>query len=252
MRISKTAKRTPQAPANAPKADAKPAFVLAAISPLTAAQVAKGFASAIGKVEGAQTTFMRDCVTTASLIGCALTAAQYDRQIAPSMREAFKAKARGKSGLSETTLASYRSRLKTFCLAFCSGLEGMTPLAGETMPVFLARVAEPLSKAVLLNGERVWSAEQGKAGRAAGTKVKGKGTGGGNTLTAHTSGEGGLDIAPAKAAALILTKGNEARAQRLVIVMASYGEDFDKWCASILTEKDKAELQSTAKPRVVG
>lgn len=244
----KTSARKPAAPVKGAKVK------LAAITPLTAAQVAKAFASAVKRRESADVSFMLTTVAAAKLIGTPLTASQYDAQIGPYVREAFSAKAM--SSVAETSRASYRSRFKTLALAVCSGLPAFQPKAGEGLASFLGRVAEPLASAKLKDGRRIWdTAKQGRTASAPGSKpgAKSGGAAGGPT-TGGSAGsvndsEGGLDVKPAMAAALILARGNTSRAQRLVTVMQTYAEEFDRWTASILTDADKAELAKLAPPK---
>lgn len=224
---------------NETQAAPKPAFVLAPITPDTATTVAKGLVKAAGKAEGATRTLLMECTATVRALP-PLTAAQWDKQVAPSIRDAFK---RAKAGLAETTQASYRSRFKTAGLAIASGIPELQPMAGETFPGFLGRIAEPLSKAKLADGRSIFDPEAVRPGRAAGVKVKptgGASPEGSKGATDRT--EGGMNRTPQLAAALILTGENEALAQRLVIVMQSYRDDFVKWTAGILSEADKKEL----------
>lgn len=216
---------------------------LATFSPETAQQVAKGLVRAASKAEGATRTLLQEVAVTVRLIGQPLTAAQWDKQVAPMIRDAFK---RSKAGLAETTVASYRSRFKTAGLAILSGDASLQPVAGETFPAFLARVAEPLASLTLANGERVYPADAVKTGRAAGTRAS-KSGGVDPSKGGADRSEGGMDERPQLAAALILTGQNVARAQRLCIVMQSYGDEFDKWTAGILTETDKRELEGKVK-----
>lgn len=262
MATSKVKAKTARKPA---KVQAKvkatgPAIALAAITPATAINVASGLAKAVHKLERSNATFLLDCTTAAALIGLPITSKQYDRQIAPDVRKAFAAK--GMAHLAETTRASYRSRLKTFCLAVNSGLDGMTPLAGETMPVFLARISVSLATSKLKDGRPVWESDgKGKAGRAAGTRGPKAGGANGREFTGLSASdlqdaEGGTNEAPMRAAARILAKGNPSRAARFLIVAQSYVEDFDKWCSTILSEDDKKELakltQAATEPTAKG
>jgi hypothetical protein len=226
-------------------APAKPAFVLAAITPDTASNVAKGLVKAAGKAEGATRTLLQECTAIVRALP-PITAAQWDKQVAPSIRDAFK---RAKGGLVETTQASYRSRFKTAGLAIASGIPELQPIAGETFPGYLGRIAEPLGKATLADGRAIFDPTAVRPGRAAGVKVKAPGTRspeGSKGATDRSEGVG-MNRTPQLAAALILTGDNEALAQRLVIVMQSYRDDFTKWTASILSEADKAELGEKVK-----
>lgn len=225
-------------------------FVAAPLSPLTVQAVGKAFAKAQDKLGKANTTYMAEALAAAQLINCPITAGQYDRQVAPSVRAAFKA---SRSALTRDSASSAMSRLKTFTLAVCTAQPDFQPVAGETFRAFLDRIAEPLTKATLpplKEGDAprpVWdTAKQGKPAKAPGSRPGGKsGTAlPGAVASAATvgDGEGGLNARPIAAAAMIVCGQNAARAQRLCIVMQSYASEFDKWTSTILTDDDKAEL----------
>lgn len=224
----------------------KPTVTLAAISPDTATQVAKGLVRAATKAEGATRTLLQEMCGVVRTIGVPLTAAQWSKQVQPSLRDAFK---RSKAGLAETTVASYLSRFKTAGLAILSQDASLQPVAGETFPAFLARVAEPLGNAKLPDGRPIYDADMARPGRAAGSKSTPSTSGGVSSVGSVNRQEGGMDERPRLAAALILCDQNVARAQRVAIVLESYASEFDRWCESILTDADKRELEAkVAKP----
>lgn len=228
----------------APKAAtvAKPAFVLAPISPDTAVQVGKGLVKAASKYEGAGRSLLAEVSGAVRLMGATpLTAAQWVKQVQPCIRDAFK---RSK-GIAETTAASYLSRFKTAGLAMLSGDASLQPLAGESLAVYCSRVAEPLAKHVLADGRPVFDPDVVRTGRP---PKPSKATGNTSKGEADRS-EGGLNRTPQLAAALILTGDNYVLAQRLTVVMQSYKDDFAKWTDGILTERDKKELQAKVQPK---
>ena len=231
--------------AEAPKAEA-PKVALLAITPAQAQDVAADLASAAKRREGADGTFLQNvCDAVEGLPP--MTAAQFTKQLAPSIREALKRKLKGKA---ETTLASYASRFKTLTLALTCGDATLQPIAGEGYVAYLTRAAEGVAKGKLPDGTPIWPADAQRSGKAAGSGKAAKGagtptggpTGGHVEATAANSGGGGLDVRPALAAALILCHGNAARAQRLVIACESYGSELDKWLSAILSDEDKTKL----------
>lgn len=217
------------------------AFVPAPLSPMTAAQVGKGFADAVNLDLKAKATFMASCLTTARLIGVPITASQWNKQIAPSVREAFAAKAKA-SRKDASSFTSELSRIKTFALAVNTGMADFQPVAGETVPAFLKRVSKSLETATHTDGRKVWDTP--KAGKPAAPATPGNVAGSGVTTSKGSTDddEGGFNARPMLAAALILTRGNASRAGQLAIACESYADDLGKWLDGILTEADKAEL----------
>lgn len=220
---------------------------LAAISPETASKVAKGLERAAAKAEKATVTLLSEVTTLARMLP-PLTAAQWDKQISPLLRDAFK---RSKAGLADTTVASYRSRFKTAGLAIASKADALQPLAGETLLAYVARVAEPLGSAKLPDGSPIYAPDQVRPGRAAGSKPSKPSKGG--SLDASKGGvdrgEGGENRRPKLAAALILADQNESLAAKLEIAVTSYRDELAKWLEHILSEADKAELKATLQPK---
>jgi hypothetical protein len=232
-------------PTNAKAAPKANAPKLAAISPETAAQFGKGMADAVANFARAQLTLAETVAKVAKLVGRPITASQYDKQLRPYVANALKAKAK-RLKAPETRFTWHASRIKTATLALLCGDADLQRKAGETFSEYLERVSKPLETATLKDGRKVWDA-QAKTGRPAGTKTRKPGTGavGGPTgghLPAADTADGGLDIRPALAAAMILAHGNQARAQRMVVIFGSYAEDFDRWAADILSDDDKAKL----------
>lgn len=242
---------TTQTQVAAPKAEApkaKPTVALAAISPETASNAANGMVKAATVREKADGTFLENVCKAARLIGVPLSAAQYDKQVAPSVRAAFAKGAAAK--LADTTKASYRSRFKTLVLALNCGDASLQPKAGEAYLAYMARAADGVAKAKLPDGSPVWEPTTVKTGRAAGTKApKAAPPVGGQTSTGLSKGEtdhteGGMNTRPKLAAALILCDQNMSRAQRLARAVEAFPAELDKWLSSILSDDDKATLNA--------
>lgn len=229
-------------PVTAPTSATVIAFVPAPLSPMTAASVGKGFADAVNLDLKAKASFMAACLSTARLIGIPITASQWNKQIAPSVREAFAAKAKA-SRKDASTFTSELSRMKTFALAVNTGMADFQPIAGETVPAFLKRVSKPLETATHTDGRKVWDTP--KAGRPAASPSAPRDVSGAGTSKGEVDdSEGGFNGRPMLAAALILTRGNASRAGQLAIACESYADDLGKWLDGILTEADKRELQA--------
>lgn len=231
-------------------------IVLAALSPDLARSAALATVKAVVTCEKAKRTLLGVVAQAVATITVPLSAAQYDRQFRPYLAQGFAAAVQRKA-ISERTAGQYTSKLKTAVLALLS--TDCRPIAGETFWEFYDRAAEAVTGAKLANGSPVWEASE-KRGRKVGAKQPKK-TGGGalpgavahaNTLggSAGDSGaqEGGFNRHPKVAAALILTGGNEARAQRLVTVLANYTPEFDKWVATILSDQDQASIAKRSHP----
>lgn len=239
-------KQTARKP-SAAKAKGKATVTLAALTPETARKAASGMVAAAVNRESADGTFLERVSAAARLIKVPLTAEQYDKQVAPLVRDAFKV---GKAkAIPEATAASYRSRFKTLTLALLSGIKPLQPRAGEAYVAYLSRAAEGVAKAKLPNGVPIWPADKARSGRAAGSKspkpsqgAVAAPTGGHVEGSAANSGGEGLDMRRDLAAAMILCNGNAARAQRLCIAVRSYPAELDKWLSAILSDDDKAKL----------
>jgi hypothetical protein len=230
-------------------------LILAPVSADVVKAAANSTVKAVVSCEGAKVRLMSAVAEAVATIGQPLTAKQYDRQFKPSLDAGF-ARAEKAGKVKEGTGRQYASKLKTAVLALLCG--AASPIAGETFWEFYSRAAPLVANAKLANGAPVWEATK-KAGRKVGHKVPKKTGGGAMPGAVHLANvegskgdsddqEGGFNRSPAIAAALILTKGNEARAQRLVTVLQTYTPEFDKWAATILTDADKAEIGERSKP----
>lgn len=230
----------------------QPKVILAALSPELAKAAALATVKAVVSCEKSKRTLLTSVASAVAVIGDALSAAQYDRQFKPYLSAGFE-RAVKRGDISQRTADQYGSKLKTAVLAILS--KTAEPVAGETFWEFYDRAAQALPSATLANGAKVWEASA-KRGRKVGAKVAPKG--GSHDPTASVilkagglsadKVEGGFDRSAPMAAALILCKGNEARAQRLVTVLQSYVAEFDKWAATVLTDQDKAEIGERSRP----
>lgn len=233
--------------AQAPK---RAKLVLLAVTRDDVSQAARKVGTAIAKVEDAKRgllTATADAIKAAKVTS--MSAKQFDRQFRPEC-EAALAKLVQRGKLTEGSAKVYVSKLKTVFLSLANGLE---PLASETFWEYADRASTDfLPTATLGDGSPVWEAST-KRGPKAG---KPKGRKGGqlpgavaDANSAADSSGSGFNRSPQVAAALILTGNNEARAQRLVLALASYGDEFDKWCASVLSDDDKAKVRAASKPQ---
>lgn len=178
-----------------------------------------------------------------------LSSAQYDKQFRAPLEEAFVLKV-AKKAITAGRAKVYATQSKMVLLAIVNNVA--TPLAGESLRDFYERTMVPLATAKLPSGEPIQKASKtGPKVTAKGAKASKPGAGpvgpatGGHVDAANTGGTG-LDIRPALAAALILTKGNQGRAKRLVIVAERYGDQFDKWCGQVLTDAERKAINAEA------
>lgn len=225
-----------QAAAATPKAD-KVKLVLAAIPATAGKTFAAGIVGAVVKREKADVDLLNTVSTLCASIGVAISAAQYDKQIKPDLAKAF-AKKVALGQIVETTAASYQSRVKTATLAILAKMA--EPLAGESFQAFTARVSPMFGEATLPGSNaKVWD---GKVGRAAGSGGKASSS----TVTPLRAASNPETNEPAiLAAALIVTGGNRARAEKLAQLFPAFGDDFDKWTATILTDTERAKRRQT-------
>lgn len=229
---------------------------LAALSLDQAKGAARLYASAASKHAKADGDFMASAVKSVEGLP-KLNAAQWDRQ----MRKAVKAALTAKRDLAAGSVASYLSHAKVLQVG---ALHGILPIAGESRKEAITRISLALATAKDDAQAFIWPASE-RNGRPA--KVKGAATGnkpGGaydpaaaailkaGGLSSSDTGEEGFNRSPAMAAALILAKGNEARAQRVAMVLASYPEAFDKWAEGFLTSEDKAKIAARSKAQQPG
>lgn len=248
-----------QAQTTSPAKAAKVAFVFAAVTPDTAKAAAVATAKAVVTCEKAKRTLLASVAGAVAAIGVPLTAAQYDRQFRPYLNEAFASQVK-RNAIRKETADQYASKLKTAVLAILS--KSAEPAAGETFWEFYDRAAKALPSATFTVGEgdnaqtvKVWEASQ-KRGRKVGA-TQPKKTGGGAmpgavaeaNASAANNGEGGFNRSPAMAAALILTRNNERRAQLLVSILKTHAENFDRWAETQLTDEERAAIgKASAKP----
>lgn len=167
-----------------------------------------------------------------------LTSQGYDKQVGPALVAAFKVVVdAGK--MTEGTASKERSNLKTLVLA-C--LNGFAPGQGEGYGPAVERAGDYLVDRKNAQGEPIRNAKTGgkprvpTARKGVGSKGgKSKGSGAGK-LTPVSGTEPGFKGSPQLAAALILTKNNKARADKLVIIMETYCDEFDRWTSTVITK----------------
>lgn len=164
-----------------------------------------------------------------------LTAADYDRLVSKGVKASLAlAVKRGK--LEEGTAFKVASQLKKVALAIANGIKPEDGMG--FIPFYNAAV-------IALEAPSygyVYGLEPGakRSGAPVGTTSKRKGTGRAATSAAASAASAAtVQTAtaakdPMLAAALILTKGAEQRAQKLVIVMQSFASEFDRWTATII------------------
>lgn len=226
------------------QAAAKPAVVLAPLSPEKARQAAQAIAKALATYEKSKRTLMGHVAEAVALIAVPLTAAQYDRQFKPSLAEAFAVQVK-RGVMSESSANQYLSGIKTCALAILN--KSAEPFAGEGYFDFYKRAAEALVSAKTPEGAPVWEAAT-KRGRKAGVTLPKKGgalpghIAQANSAGGSTAAEGGTNENVLLAAARILAKGNQARAYRLLYAATSYVDQFDKWADAVLSQEDKATI----------
>jgi hypothetical protein len=237
--MSKNTQKT-VAPASPAKVET-PAIVLAPISVEAGAAAIKGLVAAARANQTAEAKAKRDylanTVAAARLIGVPLTSAQFDRQVAKSLRDALTGKV--------DDVTSALSRAKVVTLATLCGGEGFAPVMGEGINAYLSRVRPMLDKQTLPDGTPVFAKSAtgetvGKRGAKAGAKRKPSAPGSAGSVNAD---EGG-DNASAKHRAALILMGSEALASRLVIIAGSHRDAFDKWSAGLLESVAKDATQS--------
>jgi hypothetical protein len=182
---------------------------------------------------------LANTVAGARLIGVPLTAAQFDRQIARSLRDSLTGKV--------TDVNTALAKAKAVTLAVLSGNAALLPIAGETMNAFLERVRPLLETATLPDGTPIHAkaadgSTTGKRGAKAGVR-KAKPASAGSV----TAEEGG-DNAPAKLRAAQILMGDTDNARRLVAIAETHRDEFALWSANIL-EEAAAKALSAANAR---
>jgi hypothetical protein len=224
---------------------------LATLSGDVALSVATAYAALAVETEGQSATFVARARLIAAAIGVPLTYGQWDKQMSPTLREAFKG-----TGLSDTRVTEYLTRFKVIALAFLTGDASLAPLAGESRDVYLRRVRPALeafrySDGVPMVAPSVTGKATSKRGRKPGAKASNAkpATVAAQAASAGTvaDAEGGLDVKPALAAALILMRGNDQAAKRLVTILTEYRSEYDKWSLGIVADGAKADARATAK-----
>lgn len=243
--------RKQQTAARASKAS-KPAKAKgAALEHQTVERVATATVTAFLKAkkteDGAQQTLLASVVAQAKAIGRAMSASEYDLTLGRAIAGRFAAAVQ-KGILTESTAASARSRIKTALLAL---MAGFAPKAGEGFRAFYDRAGADFILTAKIGGKPIWEAKAGKKRAAAGSKSgKAGSASGGPTASPQGPAGGEPEVTDANAfqrAALIVCKGSQARAAKLVIVMTSYRAEFDKWAETIIPAPEP-RLAPNAKP----
>lgn len=217
----------------------------------TALAVSTAFVKLAVETEGASATFVARTRLIAAAIGVPLTYGQWDKQMRPTLAETFKG-----SGLNDARVTEYMSRFKVIALALLTGDASLAPSAGESRDAYLRRVRPLLETFKLADGTpmvapSVTGKATSKRGRKAGAKASNAKpvTVAAQAASAGTvaDAEGGLDVKPALAAALILMRGNDQAAKRLVTILTEYRSEYDKWSLGIVADGAKADARATAK-----
>lgn len=230
--------------------------VLLSITAETMEGAAKTLASAIGRLEGAKAMLLQEASKAVKALDVpAMSAKQYDRQFKPTFERTLDARV-SRGGLKAASAKTYKSETKNVILWLANGGVAVVGMLWSEA-VEAARTALPTSK--LPDGSPVWE----RTGGAKGGRPKGSKSGGGvdsasafllaNGYTfqgdkadgskgSADDGEGGLNIRPKLAAAMILTGNDASMAQRLVLALDNYRDDFAKWVSTIMSDDDKAKL----------
>ncbi len=195
---------------------------LAPVTVVAVAEFTKGMAGAVALLAKADVTFAETVGKLVAKLAVKLTAAQYDKQVGPSVRKALDDLV-SKGKLSATSKASMASRVKTQVLA---DMWGIARIAGEGVKDFTTRASTELAKAVTDTGERVY---EPKAGRPAKER---KGSKGKPSVPGAMSRE--LDAAMA-----LLGDNKKTLAAKLVIACASFPDELAKWLATIVIDDPK-------------
>lgn len=223
--------------------------VLAPVSVDMAKASARLYAAAAAKHAKADDDFMSAVVKSVAGLP-PLNAVQWDKQL----RKHVKAALAAKRDLAASSVGQYVSNAKVLQLG---ALHGLPPIAGEGRKAAISRISEALAT-LKVEGVHVWPATA-KAGRPKAAKGSQPGVSHGafdpsaaailraGGLSSSDSTEDGFNRSPVMAAALILAKGNEARAQRLAFIVANHPEAFDKWAEGFLTTEDKAAIAVRSK-----
>lgn len=230
--------------AKAPKAKA-PKAKGSALEHLTVERVAtatvKAFVRSVQSEAKAQQTLLAAVVAQAKVIGRAMSAAEYDLTLGRAISGRFAAAVQ-KGQLTESTAASARSRIKTALLALLAGFQ---PKPGEGFRAFYDRAGTDFIPTAKVGGKPLWPAKTGKPRAAAGSKAGKAGSATGGKVEGASGTEPEVTDANAfQRAALIVCKGSQARAAKLVVIMTSFRDEFDKWAETVIpAEKPKAAVK---------
>jgi hypothetical protein len=223
--------------AKAPETAAPIAPKASNLAPVTAElalAVATSFAALATDDAKASATFAARAGLIADALGTPMTYAQWDKQVAPSVRDAFEG-----SGLTPNRVSAYAAKFKVIALARLTGDASLAPIAGEPMECFLSRVRPLLEAFKLADGSpmiapSVTGKATSKRGRKPGTKAS-NAKAPGSAGRAETPTDAPV-IEPAKSAALNLMKGDAAAAERLLTIVTKHRKAFDDWSAKVLAD----------------
>ncbi len=193
---------------------------LAPVTVVAVAEFTKGMAGAVALLAKADVTFAETVGKLVAKLAVKLTAAQYDKQVGPSVRKALDDLV-SKGKLSATSKASMASRVKTQVLA---DMWGIARIAGEGVKDFTTRASTELAKATTDTGERVY---EPKVGRPANTREPSK-----PRVPGSVSRE--LDAAMA-----LLGDNRKLLAEKLVIACASFPDELTRWLDTIVIDEPK-------------
>lgn len=218
----------------------QPKMTLAPVSIEAAKACGIAIAKAVVTFEKAKLTLMDKLFDAIKPLSSEMNAKQWDKQVAPYIKAGLAT-----SKLSDKVQSSYASMCKTAGLAILSKLA--SPNAGESLREFYDRASTAIVGAKLADGSALWEGKVGRTKTAKGASAPRNVSGVSAVQSAGdvSDSEGGFNRSPKLAAALMLA-GSESRAQRLLIVLETYAEAFDRWTSTILTDADKADAAKLA------
>jgi hypothetical protein len=186
-------------------------------------------------VSKASLTKMEAVKEAALVLPKGMTGADYDRLCRKAVKASL-ALAVKRGEMEDGTASKVASQLKTVALALANGIkpedgQGFVPFYNECVTRLasdptLAHVYGSAPKAGAPAGTASTRKGTGRKGASSGAQVPAGEPASGNATPANRD--------PMLAAALILTRGQETRAAKLVTVMQSFVTEFDKWTGTIL------------------
>lgn len=243
------------AAAKAPKAKAAAALDVRMVADVAKASVA-AYAAMQTTTDNADRTLLAKLVEQAKRVGRPIGAAEYGQTIGPAVAAQMKALV-SKGKVTESTAATAASRIKTALIGLACG---MKPNAGEGFRAFYTRVSDARDT-LKAGGQPAFSAASGGRPKVAkGAKTGKKGGASGATVTPASGTEAPADPNARRAAALILAKGSEARADAMLeglkrpalfdkamAALARFPDEFSKWADTVVVEPETAMAAALAK-----